>query len=379
MGEHSAVAPAVMAVGGGILLGLVVHQYTSTHTVGLVGVLGGICGFLLFVWGILLLLGKHSYARKVGFRAGKASAVVILLLLIIIGFFAYVAWHGKLSVINGNPLSIGGSRESTGGRVSLQLPIKFVFRDELTGATTNPSNAYLVNTKGYVVETLTVSNGAAVTSGIYVSGQSFYLKVYSTSSIYYFVPVTLPYYDARTAKIKAPDYHLITVNAFTAPSSLSIKVINATGNAVTSISGAAPKALTVMVVNSAANTELPPEFYNPITKSRYGNYLVITVTGSGSVLPRVSGAELVFKSPGTAVYAVKLGRLAVRVDPRTNMATPATQNVPITIDPTGVPNGSYSIKISAYVDLDESYLKSYGVANNDAVELGSATLTLSVS
>ena len=308
-----------------------------------------------------------------GFRIGKASAAAILILLVVIGLAGYAVWKGSLS-IPGIGVEEG---EVATGDVPLELPIKFVIRNKLTGAAFNPTSTELYNSMGYVVESLTVTSGSATTAGTYKSGEQYYLKVVDGTA-FYFIPVSLPYYDARIAEIKPPDFHVVTVDAADVPSALTVKAIDATGTAVTELNITTPTPLTLMVTNSEADTALPGQFLNPLTQSTYGDYLVITVTGSGSVIPRISGAQLAFQTTGQAVYIVQLSGLDCRTDPRTGSATPVSKSYGITIDPTGVPTGSYTVTITAYVDLDPAYVQNYGVANTDAVSLGSASLTVNV-
>ncbi len=370
------IAPVVMTLGGGLLVGLAVHEYMQTNNIGLAGILELATGFILFLWGALFLLGKGRTAVRYGFRMGKSSAAAILLLLVIIGLGAYAVWKGNLSVINPhNPMA--GTQTSNGNMIPLELPIKFVIRNKLTGAAFNPTSAQLYNSKGYVVETLSVSSGAATTAGTYESGEQYYLKI-TNGTVFYFIPVKLPYYNAEIAKVKPPDFHVISVDAAVVPSALTVKAIDATGTAVTTLNITSPTPLTVMVTNSKADTTLPDPFMNPLTKTEYGNYLVITVTGQGSVLPRISGAKEVFQTTGKAVYIAPLSGLACRTDPRTGTATPVSKSLGITIDPTGVPAGSYTVSITAYTDLDPTYVQNYGVPNSDAVSLGSVSLTVNV-
>ena len=190
--------------------------------------------------------------------------------------------------------------------------------------------------------------------------------------------MTLPLYDAKLAEIKPPDYHIITVDAVDVPSSLGLKVINSTGEAVTSVTLANAAPFTILVTNSEADTGLPDPFVNPLTGTQYGNYLVIEVTGSGSTLPRVTGATSAFHTQGKDVYVITLTGLDCKTDPRTGSATPVSKSYGITIDPTGAPSGSYTVTITAYTDVDLTYIKDYGVVNNDAVSLGSVTLTVNV-
>jgi len=374
-------APVVMALGGVLLLGLAIHEYRVNGDIGLAGILEIAVGGLLFVWGVLFLFGKGHHATRLGFRMGKgglAAAATVILLLVFAGLGAYVVMKGNLSVVPARLPSLGGSTTTANPQVPLELPIKFIFRNRLTGAAFNPTSAQLYNSKGYVVETLSVSNGVAVTSDIFKSGEQYYLKVVDGSA-FYFVPVYVPFYNADIAKIRPPDYHIISVDATDVPTNLTVKVIDATGVAVSTINAAAPTPLTVMVTNVWPNTGLPGSFSNPITHSTYSDYLVITVTGSGAVIPRVSNAQLVFQTTGKAVYVVPLSGLDCRTDPRTGQATPVSKSFGITLDPTGVPAGSYSVVVTAYTDLDANYLHSYGVPNSDAVSLGSVTLTVNVS
>jgi len=366
------IAPVIMTLGGGLLTGLAVHNYMQTNDIGLAGILEIATGLLLFLWGALFLLGKGRTAVKMGFRMGKTSSAAIIILILIIGLAAYAVIKGPLAVPR-----LGGGGGSESDKVALDLPIKFVVRNKLTGAAFNPTAMELYNSMGYVVETLSVSSGSATTAGTYKSGEQYYLKV-ADGSAFYFIPVTLPMYDAKTAEIKPPDFHIINVQAADVPSALTVKVINSTGGAVSSVTLSAPEPFTILVTNSEQDTSLPGSFMNPIQGSTYGDYLVITVTGSGSVIPRISGAQLAFQTTGQAVYIVQLNGLDCRTDPKTGSATPVTQSYGITIDPTGVASGSYTVSITAYVDLDPSYIQNYGVANTDAVSLGTASLTVNV-
>jgi len=364
----------VMALGGGLLAGLAIHNYMETNDIELIGIIEIITGLLLFLWGAAILLGHKRAARKLGFRVAKVSAATVLLLLIIFGLIGYTYWKGHLSI----PKVPGVSEEEkVTEQIPLQLPIKLIVRNKLTGTSLNISTLELYNTKGYVVETLTVSSGATTTSGAYKSGERFYVKI-SDGSTFYFIQIALPLYDAEVAKIKPPDFHVIGLDAVDVPSTITLKVIDSTGNQVSSVNLITPSPFTVLVTNSEPDTALPDPFYNPTMKSWYYNYLVIEVTGSGSVLPRVSGASTLFQTNGKAVYGIKLGSLACVTDPRTGSATPKTASYGITIDPTGVPSGSYTVKITAYTDLDLNYVKNYGVVNTDAVALGSTTLTVNV-
>ena len=368
-------APVIMALGGGLLAGLGIHEYYTNGDIGLAGILEIACGILLFLWGALFLLGKGRTAVKLGFRMARVSVAAILLLLIVIGLAGYAVWKGGLSVSD-----FGFKKSETpvaSEKVPLQLPIKFIIRNKLTGTPLNVTTAELYNSKGFVVETLVVSSGTATTSGAYKSGESYYLKIVD-GGVFYFKRVILPLYDAKLAEIKPPDYHIVTIDGVDVPSSLGVKVINSLGEQVTSVNLTATEPFTILVTNSVADTTLPDPFYNPLTRTQYGNYLVIEVTGSGSTLPRIGGATSVFHTQGKDVYVITLAGLDCKTDPRTGSATPASKSFGITIDPTGAPSGSYTVKITAYTDLDLSYIKDYGVVNNDAVSLGSVTLTVNV-
>jgi hypothetical protein len=373
MGKGVGVAPVVMALGGGLLAGLAIHDYMQNGDIGLAGILELATGTLLFIWGALFLLGYGRKAVKLGFRMAKASALGIFILVVILGLMGYAIWKGSLSIPGYSP----PSEEVVTGDVPLDLPIKFVIRNKLTGAAFNPTSAELYNSMGYVVETLTVTSGSATTAGSYKSGEQYYLKI-TDGTAFYFVAVALPYYDKEIAEIKPPDFHVIAVDAPDVPSALTVKAIDATGTVVTTLNITASTPITIMVTNSEADTALPGSFYNPVMESTYGDYLVITVTGSGSVIPRISGAQLVFQTSGQAVYVIQLSGLDCKTDPRTGSATPVSKSYGVTIDPTGVPTGSYTVTITAYVDLDQAYIQSYGVANTDAVQLGSTSVTVNV-
>ncbi len=376
MGNKVGLGSVIMTLGGGLLAALPIHEYMQTNQIGLAGILELATGLLLFLWGALFMMGRGRTAVKYGFRLGKTSSATVLLLLVILGLGAYVIWHGNLSVTNiHNPAA--NTQASSGGMIPLELPIKFVIRNKLTGAAFDPSGAQLYNSKGYVVETLSVSNGAATTAGTYKSGEEYYLKI-TNGTAFYFIPVKLPYYNAEVAKIKPPDFHVISVDAAVVPSSLLVKVIDSEGNSVSTAKISAPSPYTIMITNNHQDTSLPDAFMNPLTKTQYGNYVVISVTGSGSVLPRISGAKEVFQTTGKAVYIAPLSGLACKTDPRTGTATPVSTSLGISIDPTGVPSGNYTVSITAYADLDSSYVQNYGVANSDAVSLGTTTITVQV-
>ena len=377
MGNRIGLGPVIMALGGGLLAALPIHEYMQTNQIGLAGILELATGLLLFLWGALFIMGKGRTAVKYGFRMGKSSSAALLLLIVILGLGAYVVWKGNLSITNiHNPVT-NTQTPSGNNMIPLELPIKFVIRNKLTGASFDPTSAQLYNSKGYVVETLSVSSGAATTAGTYESGEQYYLKI-TNGSVFYFIPVKLPYYNAEIAKVKPPDFHVISVDAAVVPSSLIVKVIDSEGNSVSTVSISAPSPYTIMITNNKQDTSLPDAFMNPLTKTEYGNYVVISVTGSGSVLPRISGAKEVFQTTGKAVYIAPLSGLACKTDPRTGTATPVSTSVGISIDPTGVPSGNYTVSITAYTDLDSSYIQNYGVANSDAVSLGTATITVQV-
>lgn len=333
-------------------------------------------GALLDIAGIVKLMGSAKYERKLGLGSSNLLAV-LLVALIAIGLGVAFATH-RLS-ITGVKLPQATTSTPSEEKIALNLPIKFVFYNTINNSVVNPTSVAIYDSSGHLLESLTPSGGSAITTFSYKSGTQLLLKI-TENSTFYFVPVAVPYYDKDVALITRPSEHQIRVPCTVVPSALSIRVYDNLGNAIASgstVSVTSATSYTITVVNSEPNTALPEPFTNIITGSKYGNYLLIEIMGTTSAVPSVSGATLVGRGDGWAVYEIPLNTLTAKTDPRTGALIPGTQSIAITVDPAGLV-GNYTIHIVAGTDIDINYFQSTsGTAlNTDAVKLATFDFTI---
>jgi len=337
-------------------------------------------GILLVIVGFIKVFGATKYERKLGLTRGNLNLLAgFILALLVIGLGVAFA-TGKLSISPGG-VHIGGAPTVTTTAseemLKLNLPVKLLFYNKVNGSVFTPTQVqiYLGNS---LQETLTPTNGYAISQLPYLSGTVLTLKIVEGSA-FYFTTVTVPSYSKAIAEATHPTVHLIKVDAVDVPSSLTIRAFDQLGNAIAAgsifnVTSVTP--ISISVINAEPNTALPDSFYNPVTGSKYGNYVVIKITGTTTNVPLISGATPVYTGTGVAVYVLPLENLPAKTDVRSGSVIPASQSFGISIDPAGLV-GNYTVTISAYTDLDISYMqKAAGTPNTDAVLLGSLSFTV---
>ncbi len=328
------------------------------------------CGAFVALVGIFRLLGMTKYERKLGFGSSNLLAG-LLIALIAIGLGVAFATH-RLSITNVPGVQGTQTQTTSAEKLALNLPVKFIFYNAISGSVFTPSSLKVYDSSGHLLETLTPSAGSATTSFPYMSGTVLILRI-GVGNAFYYKQVTVPYYNKDVALATRPTVHLIRVTCVDVPSSLSVRAYDNLGNTIASgayvnVSTVTP--ISISVINSQANTALPEPFMNIVTGTKYGNYLVIKVTGTTTNVPLITGATPVYTGPGVAVYILPLNTLPAKTDVRSGTVIPASQSFGISIDPAGT-HGNYTVTISAYTDLDVSYMqKSAGTPNTDAVLLG---------
>jgi hypothetical protein len=362
---------------GVLALSIAIHEYRTAGDLGIVGFVSLVLGGLFFLVGVFGMFGKVSWRKKLGAGSTNALAAVILIALLALG--GYVVWKGYLSIEK--PAETVAPPVTGGERISLDLPVRLIIYNEIAGTPFTPTSVEIYDTQGRKLETLTPSGGVAESSFPYRSGTQLLIKI-TDGSAFYFVPVIVPDYDKDEAQATQPTVHLIRLDAVDIPTSLSLKVYDNVGDAVgTTYNITAPTNFMISVVNNEADTSVHDPFNNVITSSQYIAGLVIKIEGSTANVPLITGATPVYTGQGIAVYYLPLDPEKVKAvtDPRTGTVQPGTEPFTINIDPTGLSGNSYTVTITAYADLDISYMqKAAGVVNSDAVSLGTVSFTLNV-
>lgn len=362
-------------------------------------ILVAVGGFVAVI-GLLLLVGSKkalNYAGKatglkfdfiklfqVGgrgmrLRYGKSSAgmvflVIILMVMIGLGYMYYTGQLGKLSIAP----TTGG--EETTKQVPLELPLQILVVNKLNGSTITNVNVRVIK-DGRDYEPLSLSGNAYISTMEYRSGETIYLAITFPNNAFYIVPVTLPFYDKEIAEIKPPEYHKMIIKVPVPPSSLTVRLLDASGNSVASGStinltqlGVSTLKYTLMIVNDAQDTALFPDFKDPVTQRTYSNVVLVQVNGK----PIVIDWDIAYTSgPTTKAYMAKLGDIAAVLDPKTQTVTPGTFTKTLTIDCSAMATGdTATITIGTYIDASIEYIKSYQVVNNEAIALASFSLTI---
>lgn len=369
----------ILWVSGGLLIGGAVHGglLDASFENNGAAIIAGFAGILSVVLGIVIFLGEGKYVRKIGISMGISGvlAAFIAALLVVTIVVVLVSPYGL------NMFNIGGPSEPevVGDRLILDLPIKFIVYNKYSGSAFSPTALKLYDAEGRVLETLSVSSGVATTAFPYRSQESLYVYI-QDGSAFYFTTVVVPDYDKDVAQATQPTQHLVRVDAVDIPSTLSVKLYDYLGDLITTeYNISSTSSLTISIVNNEADTALPTSFYNPITETQYIAGVVIKITGSTTNVPLITGATPIYSGNGIAVYYVPLNELAALTDQRTGSVLPATQAIALSIDPTGLAGNSYTVTVTAYVDLDLDYMqRAAGTPNTDAVSLGTASFTLNV-
>ena len=310
-------------------------------------------------------MAKRTSAFWQGFGIGAGIFVFFLLIALILGGIG-------LTISKPEEKPTAPPTTQPTGPYALQLPLKVLVRDAITGTAVSGGTLYILDLNDRILEAITVdTNGIATSNLVYKSGEK--IKLFYVASGYGAPPVTVvvPYGETQYQQ-----YHYLVVDVYNFPTESELymsifdaygnQLVTETSNGTASLSSGKFEGYLHIVVEKARALV---SYYDPV-EQEYDDVLIVFILNHTLASLEVPGLTLNrIEYGGNVYYFAKLSDIIAGRD------DPAIKDIKFTVYFSGT--GTLSLKVLLVTHTDPSVFQSSLTADSDGITDSTAYLFLS--